>query len=153
MNGKGGHPPENILEAKEAMKRKGEAAMAKGTASKKVRSHREVGEEMEQKAAMFLESQGYRIVERNFYARAGEIDIIARENGVLVFVEVKSCHPENGIFPEEVVDRRKRERIVKTARYYLARRKLPEDVPCRFDVVAISGSQVHLLRDAFWEVE
>lgn len=117
------------------------------------RSHRAIGEEMEQKAASFLESQGYRILERNFYAKAGEIDIIAREDGVLVFVEVKSCHPKNGIFPEEEVDRRKRERIVKTARYYLAKKKLSEDVPCRFDVVAIFGNQVHLLRDAFWEGE
>lgn len=108
---------------------------------------------MEQKAASFLESQGYQIVERNFYAKTGEIDIIARENGVLVFAEVKSCHPEHGIFPEEEVDFRKRGRIVKTARYYLVKRKLPEDVPCRFDVVAILGSQVHLLRDAFWEGE
>lgn len=117
------------------------------------RSTRAVGEEMEQAAAEYLKTLGYRIITRNFYAKTGEIDIIAEDGGVLVFAEVKFCHPEHGIFPEEEVDRRKRSRLVKTARYYLAKKKLPENLPCRFDVVAIAGNQIHLIKDAFWEGE
>ena len=93
------------------------------------RSKRAVGEEMEQAAAEYLKTLGYRIITRNFYAKTGEIDIIAEDGGVLVFTEVKFCHPDHGILPEEEVDRRKRSRLVKTARYYLAKKKLPENLP------------------------
>ena len=52
--------------------------------------------------------------------------------------------------PAEAVDARKQARILRTARYYMTRYHISEDTPCRFDVVAVLGSNVRLIRDAFW---
>lgn len=83
-------------------------------------------------------------------AVAGEIDIIARDRDYLVFIEVKYRRDEHEGDPAEAVDARKQARILRTARYYMTRYHISEDTPCRFDVVAVLGSNVRLIRDAFW---
>ncbi len=110
---------------------------------------RATGGRYEELAAGFLQEKGYRILERNYRDRYGEIDLIARDGACLVFVEVKYRRNSASGFPEEAVDARKQERIRHAASYYLYSRHYPEDTPCRFDVVAILGGEAHLIADAF----
>lgn len=111
------------------------------------RSHRaSVGQAAERRAEQLLIERGYRIVARNYRCRQGEIDLIAWQSGVLVFVEVR-CRREGYTTAAESVNRVKRRRIAMTARHYLALH--PTDSPCRFDVVCIWGDRVELLTSAF----
>lgn len=110
---------------------------------------RTVGSRYEEKAAAFLQHMGFQILEKNYRDRYGEIDIIAREKEYLVFVEVKYRSGLHSGYPEEAVNGRKQARIRHAAQYYLYRKRLGEDVPCRFDVVSIVGEKIRLIRDAF----
>lgn len=111
------------------------------------RNRREIGTVYEKKAALWLQEQGYEILETNFYAARGEIDIIAREGGYFVFIEVKYRRNCVGGMPEEAVTPLKQHRMKETARYYLYRQGLPEETPCRFDVVAFRGETIALLQN------
>lgn len=115
-----------------------------------MKNNRLTGSRYEELAAAFLTSQGYQLLEKNFYCRQGEIDVIAREGRYLVFVEVKYRRDEKNGDPSEAVDKRKQIRVVRAARYYLFLHGYPVDTPCRFDVAAILGDTVTLYRDAFW---
>ena len=101
-------------------------------------SRAETGRMGERAAADFLKEKGYRILERNFTVRRGEIDIVAFRNGGLVFVEVRSRRHKALPDPVDSVDRRKQERIIKAAQCYLAGRRVKsETVAPRFDVVSV----------------
>ncbi|MEW6338010.1 MAG: YraN family protein [Acidobacteriota bacterium] len=90
-------------------------------------------------AAAWLRLKGYRIEARNWRCAAGEIDLIAWDGDTLVFVEVKARAGRTAGAPEEAVDRRKQERLVRLAEIYLSR--LGDQAPeCRFDVIAVEGS-------------
>jgi putative endonuclease len=102
-------------------------------------STRKAGEEAEAAACAFLEDRGMRIVERNFRARGGEIDIVAREKDVLVFVEVRFREGEGFGAPEETVGLAKRRKIVSAARAYLSRVPWNSWKEARFDVIAVVG--------------
>jgi putative endonuclease len=108
----------------------------------------EQGAAAERDAAQLLVAAGYEIVERNFRCKAGELDIIARDAGVLVFVEVRSRSDDEHGHAAEMVRRRKQRRVIRVARYYVAVAE-PRFEHCRFDVVAITGDEVVLLKDAF----
>lgn len=95
------------------------------------------GQKAEQLAVDYLSGCGYRIVERNFSCKLGEIDIIAREGGDLVFVEVRSRHSVSARDPIHTVDWRKQAKLVRAASFYLMT-KHPEPVPARFDVVIVT---------------
>ena len=110
---------------------------------------RQTGSRYEETAAAFLTSKGYRVLERNFRCRQGEIDLIARDGNDLVFVEVKFRRGKGQGLPEEAVDFRKQEKIRQAARYYLYRNGYEEDTACRFDVVGILNGQIRLIRNAF----
>jgi len=94
-----------------------------------------LGDRGENVAARFLRNLGYKIIMRNFRCDLGEIDIIAREGKMLVFVEVKTRAYDDPS-PEEQVNPEKRQQIQKAAKYYLSRYGFPQP-PARFDVVAI----------------
>jgi putative endonuclease len=102
-------------------------------------STRRVGADAEAAACAFLEDSGLRIVERNFRARGGEIDVVARAGELLVFVEVRFREGEEFGAPEETVGLAKRRRIASAARDYLARIPLSSWKEARFDVVAVAG--------------
>ena len=85
-------------------------------------------------------AEGYVLRERNFRARAGEIDLVAEEHGVLCFIEVKGRRGEGFGTPAEAVTLEKQRRIARAAEEYLALRRLGA-TPCRFDVVAILESE------------
>jgi len=115
-------------------------------------SKRMKGEIAETIAVSFLSKQGYTILEKNFRFGRGEIDIIARDGDVLVFVEVKSKQSDAEGRPEDEVDQRKQTQVRRIAEGYLHIHGI-RDVPCRCDVVAIVGDErSHVLRyykDAF----
>lgn len=114
------------------------------------KNNRETGSRHETQAAVFLTEQGYEILERNYRCRKGEIDLIAKEQGYLVFIEVKYRSSGYSGDPAEAVDMKKRRRIAGAAGYYLMTHGYGEDTPCRFDVVAILGDEVRVVQDAFW---
>lgn len=112
-------------------------------------SRRKTGGRYEAWAAAFLEKKGYRILERNYYTRCGEIDVIARQGNVLVFIEVKFRSSGGYGDPLEAVTLRKRRNIRSAARIYMKNHGIGESVPCRFDVVGILGSEVTVVENAF----
>lgn len=110
-----------------------------------------LGRSGEDRAAKHLAGQGYTILERNYRFPQGELDVIALDGETLVFVEVKTRTSNAYGAPELAVDRRKQERMIKAALGYLKYKKLHQ-MPCRFDVVAISGAdggKVEHIRNAF----
>lgn len=110
---------------------------------------REIGSVYEEKAAKELKKLGYRIVERNFYCKGGEIDIVARDEEYLCFVEVKYRTDDSEGDPLEAVDIRKIKRVCRSALYYLDRYGYPENTPVRFDVVAILGDEIRVIKNAY----
>lgn len=115
----------------------------------KIPNNRQTGSYYERQAALFLEQQGFQIVEQNYRNRRGEIDIIAREGNYLVFVEVKYRKNQSLGYPEEAVHSQKQHKIRCTASYYLYSCHYHEETPRRFDVVSIVGEEILLIRDAF----
>ena len=102
----------------------------------------------EDAACRHLEKKGYRILARNFRCRSGEIDIIARDGDITVFVEVKDRHGRSHGEGHESVTVGKRLRVVRAARLFAAARGLLES-PTRFDVISIEheGDAVRLRHD------
>lgn len=103
---------------------------------KKQKSTRESGNFGEEMATKFLQSKGMKLLEKNFYCKTGEIDLIFRDKNVLVFVEVKLRHnPYFGLAAYAVTDKKKK-KIINTARYYIQSHKLYSCMT-RFDVIGI----------------
>ena len=94
------------------------------------------GSRYEQLAARYLEKKGMDVLELNYRCRTGEIDIIARDGGYLVFVEVK-------------YRKTKRAGYALVAAVYLYEHGFPESAACRFDAVGIDGEQITHLKNAF----
>jgi putative endonuclease len=118
---------------------------------------RSTGRDAEAHAAAFLRRQGFHIVETNVRYPVGEIDIVADDAGVLVFVEVRARRPGPYGTAAETVDRRKRARILRAAETYLQQRAVDPGRACRIDVVAIrldargKPAATELIRNAFGE--
>lgn len=110
---------------------------------------RSVGSKYELLAASYLAEKGYIILEKNFHCRTGEIDIIAKDETYLVFVEVKYRTNTMKGLPGEAVDFRKIKKITRTAEYYMLRNGISVDTPCRFDVVNILDQEITLIQNAF----
>ncbi len=110
---------------------------------------RRIGAVYENLAADYLKRQGYKILEQNYRIRQSEIDIIALQGEVLVFVEVK--YRKNGACgaPAEAVNLAKQRRISRAAAQYLAAHGIWERISCRFDVIEILGNQIRHIEDAF----
>ena len=114
-----------------------------------------LGAEGERAAKAFLLASGYRILRENYSTPLGEIDLIAREGDVVVFVEVKARASREYGSPQSSVTLTKQRQIVKAAGLFLEREGLAE-APCRFDVVAVTFGgttaeqpEILLIRDAF----
>lgn len=126
-------------------RRKARVASRPGTTT------RDVGLAGEDAAARYLGERGMKIVARNVRYPDGELDLVGWEAGVIVFVEVKwrrSSEPDRAL---EVVTARKRSRVVRAARRWLAENGTFQPRDVRFDVVAIQGaaSRVDWIRGAF----
>lgn len=116
----------------------------------KKQNDREIGRFFEEKACEYLKEKGLRIVERNFCVRQGEIDIVARDENTLVFVEVKYRKNRSAGLPQEAVTYAKQKQISKVALFYLSFHKLPLSTPCRFDVVAVCKDEICWIPNAFY---
>lgn len=98
----------------------------------------EFGRWAERRACRFLKRQGLKVLARNFRVPCGEIDIVAADDGALVFVEVKA-ERSLASWPELKVTAPKRKRIVLAAKAYVGRYKL-HDVSARFDIVVVQAA-------------
>lgn len=97
----------------------------------------------EKLACEYLRSVGFEILEQNFRCRFGEVDIVARDGEVVVFVEVRERGSMDFGGPEESLDRKKLLKIQKTAEVWLQ----GKDVDWRIDFVGILGGKIDHLRD------
>lgn len=110
---------------------------------------REVGTQFEQKAADYLKKNGYTILDKNFRCKTGEIDLIAKNEGYLCFIEVKFRSTLKNGFPSEAITSGKIRRITMTAQFYMLIKQLPQDTPCRFDAVVILEDEITVIKNAF----
>ncbi|MEW6594843.1 MAG: YraN family protein [Thermodesulfobacteriota bacterium] len=113
---------------------------------------KELGRQGEGLAAAYLARAGYRIVARNYRSRLGELDLVAEEGGVVVFVEVKTRRDGAAVGPFEAVTASKRRQMARVALDYLTRHGQNERA-ARFDVVAVTfgggGPRIELMKNAF----
>lgn len=118
------------------------------------RSRQDVARLGEAAAVAALRDAGYRILDTNVRLRRGELDVVAEQQGVIVFIEVKSRRSALYGTPAEAVTARKRRTLVGLAAAYLARRAFAGR-PCRFDVAEVwcgrdgRPARVAIIRDAF----
>jgi putative endonuclease len=108
----------------------------------------------ENAAVAYLERNGYRILARGFRFLRGEIDIIARDGGTIVFLEVKTRAGAGFGPPEESVTASKQRRIRRMAEGFLMKGRIRPDTPCRFDVISLRVGddgvpEVRHIKDAF----
>jgi putative endonuclease len=109
------------------------------------------GRDAEEMAARFLAARGVSIVARNFRCRGGEIDLVGRDDRVIVFVEVRLRRDPRYGGAAASVDAAKQRRIIVAARHWLARNS-SFDADCRFDCVlldALDEARIDWLRNAF----
>lgn len=106
------------------------------------------GKQGETLAVLFLENKGYKILARNFKTKFGEIDIIAKDKDVIVFVEVKSRSTLAFGRPIEAINIHKQRKIRQVAEYYLMISNQSYN-DCRFDVIEIVDEQIIHEENAF----
>ncbi len=112
-----------------------------------------LGDYGERMACEYLSGHGYKVIERNFSCKAGEVDIVALQEDNVVFIEVKTRSTERYGAPSEAVSKAKQQKMIKTALYYMQANRLL-DYMCRFDVIEIiideeDNRRVNLIKDAF----
>ncbi len=116
------------------------------------KSARDIGDQAETTALGFLEREGLKLITRNYRCRSGELDLVMRDRECLVFIEVRYRRDDRFGSAAETVTPVKRERIISAAAWYLQRETEAVDLPCRFDVVALSagdGGKIEWVKDAF----
>jgi len=105
---------------------------------------KDFGNRSEDLATLFLEEEGYTIVERNYFARKlGEVDIIAQKEGVVHFIEVKSGRAD--FDPVYNLTTGKLRKVVNSAHYYLKSKRL--DLPFSIDALIIRGDEVEFIEN------
>lgn len=107
----------------------------------------EHGQVAEREAERFLQNAGLRMVARNYRRRFGEIDLVARDEDMLVFIEVRKRSHSRFVDGAESIDRRKQQRLLRTAEAYLQQHHWHG--PVRFDVVVLDArNRIEWLQDA-----
>lgn len=108
-----------------------------------------VGDAAEDEALRHIQSEGLRLIKRNYRTKFGEIDLIAEDNKTLVFIEVR--FRKNDLYGSalESVTVKKQNKITTTARYYLAENNIGDSRPIRFDVVGITHNEIQWIKNAF----
>jgi len=121
---------------------------------KKIVNTKTVGNEGENRAAEYLVSKGFEIIERNWRTNRGEIDIIAFKNDTLVFIEVKTLPNGTLDMIQRELNYQKRERILKTSKRFLLKHRQYSNSYVRFDVIVIDMpglEPVYHIENAFSE--
>ena len=108
-----------------------------------------MGGRQEDLACRFLAQQGLEILDRNYRVKIGEIDIIAKEDDVICFIEVKYRESRKYGGASYAISRQKQEKIRRVAQWYISSHHLGEDVYFRFDAVLIDGEAIQYLRNAW----
>ena len=109
--------------------------------------NRRTGAKGEKLAVKYLKRHGYKILKRNWRNPFGEVDIIASCGDAVVFAEVKTRLSDEFGTPSEAVNRMRRERYIKAARYFFAGREM--DAVVRFDVIEVYEGQINHIISAF----
>ncbi len=115
-------------------------------------TRKQTGDAWEQKARRWLEGKGLHFIAANVRMRGGEIDLIMRDGPVTVFIEVR--YRRSAVYGGAAasVSRTKQQKLLQTARWWLAGQNGSFDtVDCRFDVVACDSSHIEWLKNAFGE--
>lgn len=114
-----------------------------------------IGNFGENEAEKFLRKNGYKILERNYTTKLGEIDIIAQKDDYICFVEVKTRSNENYGTPRDAVNYHKQKKIISVAKYYMLTKN--KDMFLRFDVIEVvvnkdktKVEKIEHIEDAFW---
>ena len=111
------------------------------------------GKQFEVLARQFLRKQGLKQFQLNFHSRFGEIDLIALDADVLVFIEVRYRKNTDHGAAAATVNFHKQQKIIRTAQHYLQKSGLTNKMPCRFDLIGISGSvdalEIQWIKNAF----
>ncbi|MGL5699191.1 MAG: YraN family protein [Kluyvera sp.] len=126
------------------------AQIPAGADSPRQLTTKQVGDVAEQRARRWLESQGLGFIAANVHERSGEIDLIMQDRAVTVFVEVR--YRSSGAYGGAAasVTRSKQNKLLQTARLWLARHNGSFDtVDCRFDVIAFTGNEIEWFQNAF----
>lgn len=112
--------------------------------------HLDAGSRGEEWAVAHLREMGYEILFQNWRHKHWEVDIIAKDGDVLVFIEVKSRKSTAFGLPYEFVDRRKQQNLIKAADAFLESNSYFGDI--RFDIVSVFliSKKIELIKDAFW---
>lgn len=114
-------------------------------------AHNDLGKKGEEAAVAYLEKIGYEILERNWFFRKYEIDIIARNSDYIVFAEVKARTSVEWGKPEDAISKAKMKRMIEAADFYLIEHDINQ--PARFDVLALvwheNQFQIDHIDDAF----
>ena len=100
-------------------------------------NRKQTGNEGENRASDYLEAHGFTVLNRNWATRTGEIDIIAYKAQMIVFVEVKTLPSGTPEMIAHVVDRRKQQKIIKTAKCFLSIHREYNESYVRFDVIVV----------------
>ena len=111
---------------------------------------RDQGSKYEQLAELFLKRNSCQVLERNFFAKVGEIDIIAIDNKTLIFVEVK--FRKNKLYggSSAAVTKSKQRKIIMASQIYLAKNTKYRKLPCRFDVICMEPDlNIEWVKNAF----
>ena len=116
-------------------------------------SRRNIGNDAEDIASVFITSRGFSVIKRNFTCRFGEIDIIALHNHTLVFIEVRSKNSQMKGSPAESITVFKKRKIFKTAQYFLKCNAQYMDYSCRFDFIGIMDGNINHVRSFISEDE
>ena len=103
-----------------------------------MKHNQSVGHWGEETAADHLRQRGYEILARNIRTPYGEIDLIARQGDITIFVEVKTLTSSKNFFPEQNVTARKREHMLACAEHYAAENAIDH---WQIDVIAVEGKQ------------
>ncbi len=113
-----------------------------------------VGPGGEEIAARYLEKNGYEILEKNYRKFGSEVDLIAKKEETLCFIEVKTRGSDDYGLPEEFVDERKRRKIIRAAKVYIGR-KIYEEFYVRFDIISVlhkyEKTEINHIKHAFQE--
>jgi putative endonuclease len=109
----------------------------------------QLGAIAEQKACIFLQAKGLRLVTRNYHSPYGEIDLIMQDKDEIVFIEVRSKKQSYYGSAIESIDKIKQRKVLKSASYYLQRHKVLHTTNCRFDVIGCSPTTIEWIKDAF----
>lgn len=109
-----------------------------------MQNNRAIGSKYEQQVGQYLEEKGYEILCYNYRCKLGEIDIIAKEQNNLVFIEVKYRKNTNMGNPLEAITLKKQRIICKCAKYYMMCHYKYE-VSCRFDAIGVIGAEGNIV--------